>query len=48
MIPWKYGFSQYIDSYRSQQRRKNEEQARLRRLEEQLLSNNARIVDEVK
>jgi hypothetical protein len=48
MIPWKYGFSQYIDSYRSRQRRKTEEQARLRRLEEQLLSNDARMVDEVK
>jgi hypothetical protein len=34
VIPWKYGFSRYIDSYRSQQRRKNKEQVRLRRLEE--------------
>jgi hypothetical protein len=48
MIMWKYGFSQYINSYRSRQRRKNDEQAHLRRLEEQLLSNDARIMDEVK
>ncbi|RLM80488.1 transposon protein, putative, CACTA, En/Spm sub-class [Panicum miliaceum] len=48
VIPWKYGFRQYIDSYRSRQKRKNEEQARLRMLEEQLLSNGARMVDEVK
>jgi hypothetical protein len=48
VIPWKYGFSQYIDSYRSRQRRKNEDQARLRRPKEQLLSNDARIADEVK
>jgi hypothetical protein len=48
VIPWKYGFNEYIDSYRSQQRRKNKEQARLRRLEEQLLSNDARMANEVK
>jgi hypothetical protein len=34
VIPWKYRFNQCIDSYRSQQRRKNKEQVRLRRLEE--------------
>jgi hypothetical protein len=48
VISWKYGFKEYIESYRSRQRRKNEEQVHLRRLEEQLLSNDARMADEVK
>jgi len=43
-----YGFREYIDLYRSRQRRKNEEREHLRRLEEQLLSHNARMADEVK
>ena len=48
MVPWKFGFNDYIDSYRSRQRRKNEEREHLRSLEEQLLSHDARMADEVK
>ena len=40
VIPWKYRFRHYIESYRSRQRRKNDEREHLRRLEEQLMSNN--------
>jgi hypothetical protein len=46
--PWKYGFKQYIESYRGWQRRKNKEREHLRRLEEQLLSHDPRMADEVK
>ena len=38
VVPWKFGFKDYIESYRSRQRRKNEEREHLQRLEEQLLS----------
>ena len=48
MVPCKFGFKDYIESYRSHQRRKNEEREHLRRLEEQLLSHDARMADEVK
>ena len=48
VVPWNFGFNDYIDSYRSRQRRKNEEREHLRRLEEQLLSHDARMADEVK
>ena len=48
VVPWKFGFRDYIDSYRSRQRRKNDEREHLRRLEEQLLSHDARMADEVK
>jgi hypothetical protein len=34
VVPWKFGFRDYIDSYISQQRWKNEEREHLRRLEE--------------
>ena len=34
VVPWKYGFRDYIESYRSQQRRKKDEREHLRRLEE--------------
>ena len=47
MVPWKYGFRNYIESYRSRQRRKNDEREHLRRLEEQLLSHDQRLVEEV-
>ena len=29
VVPWKYGFRDYIESYRSRQRRKNDEQEHL-------------------
>jgi hypothetical protein len=48
VVAWKYGFRDYIDTYRSQDRRKNEERLHLRRLEKQLLSQDERIADEVK
>ena len=48
IVSWKYGFRDYIESYRSRQRRKNDEREHLRRLEEQLLSHDARMADEVK
>ena len=38
VVPWKYGFRDYIESYRSRQRRKNDEREHLRRLEERLMS----------
>jgi hypothetical protein len=47
MVPWKYWFRDYIESYRSRQRRKNVERELLRRLEEQLLSHNQRLAEEV-
>ena len=34
VVPWKYGFRDYIEPYRSRQRRKNDEREHLRRLEE--------------
>ena len=34
VVAWKYGFRDYIDTYRSQDRRKNEERLHLRRLKE--------------
>ena len=43
MVPWKYGFRDYIESYRSRQRRKNDERERLRRLEERLMSHDQRL-----
>ena len=48
MVPWKYGFRDYIDTYRIRNRRKNEERLHLRRLEEQLLSQDERMADEVR
>ena len=48
VVPWKYGFGDYIDTYRSRDRRKNEERQHLRRLEEQLLSQDERMTDEVR
>ena len=48
MVVWKYGFSDYIDTYRSRDRRKNEERLHLLRLEEQLLSQDERMIEEVK
>ena len=47
VLPWKYGFKDYIESYRSRQRRKNDEREHLRRLEEQLLSHDQRLAEEV-
>ena len=47
VVPWKYGFRDYIESYRSRQRRKNDEREHLRRLEEQLLSHDQRLAKEV-
>ena len=47
VVPWKYGFRDYIESYRSRQRRKNDEREHLRRLEEQLLSHDQRLDEEV-
>ena len=38
VVPWKYGFRDYIELYRSRQRRKNDEREHLRRLEERLMS----------
>ena len=38
VVPRKFGFRDYIDTYRSQERRRNVEREHLRRLEEQLLS----------
>ena len=48
MVAWKYGFRYYIDTYKTRDRRKNEERLHLRRLEEQLLSQDERMADEVK
>ena len=47
VVPWKYGFRDYIESYRSRQRRKNDEREHLRRLEEQLMSHDQRPEEEV-
>ena len=41
------GFRDYIESYRSQKRRKNDEREHLRRLEERLMSHNQRLEEEV-
>jgi len=46
VVLWKYGFRDYIESYRSRQRRKNEEREHLQRLEEHLLSHDARLAYE--
>ena len=46
-VPWKYGFRDYIESYRSWQRRKNDEREHLRRLEERLMSHDQRLEKEV-
>ena len=48
MVAWKYGFRDYIDTYKSRDRRKNEERLHLRRLEEQLLSQYERMAEEFK
>jgi hypothetical protein len=48
VVLWKYGFRDYIDTYRSRDRRKDEERLHLRRLEEQLLSQDERMADDVK
>ena len=48
VVAWKYGYRYYIDTYRSRDRRKNEEHLHLRRLEEQLLSQDERMAEEVK
>ena len=47
VVPWKYGFRYYIESYRSRQRRKNDEREHLRRLEEQLISHDQKLAEEV-
>ena len=47
VVPWKYGFRDYIESYRSRQRRKNDEREHLRRLEERLMSHDQRLEEEV-
>ena len=47
VVPWNYGFRDYIESYRSRQKRKNDEREHLRRLEEQLISHDQRLVEEV-
>ena len=47
MVPWKYGFRDYIESYRNRQRRKNDEREHLRRLEERLMSHDQRLEEEV-
>ena len=47
VVPWKYGFRDYIESYRSRQRRKNDEWEHLRRLEEWLMSHDQRLEEEV-
>ena len=47
VVPWKYESRDYIESYRSRQRRKNDEREHLRRLEEQLLSHDQRLAEKV-
>ena len=47
VVPWKYGFRDYIKSYRSRQRRNNDEREHLRRLEERLMSHDQRLEEEV-
>ena len=47
VVPWKYGFRDYIESYRSRQIRKNDEREHLRRLEERLMSHDQRLEEEV-
>ena len=47
VAPWKYGLRDYIESYISRQRRKNDEWEHLRRLEERLMSHNQRLEEEV-
>ena len=47
VVLWKYGFRDYIESYRSRQRRKNDEREHLRRLEERLMSHDQRLEEEV-
>ena len=47
MVPWKYGFRDDIESYRSRQRRKNDEREHMRRLEERLMSHDQRLEEEV-
>ena len=47
VVPWMYGFRDNIESYRSRQRRKNDEREHMRRLEEQLLSHDQRLAEEV-
>ena len=46
VVPWKYEFRDYIESYRSRQRRKNDEREHLRRLEERLMSHDQRLEEE--
>ena len=48
MVPWKYGFMDHIESYKSRQRRKNDEREHLRRLEERLMSQDQRLEEEVR
>ena len=47
VVLWKYGFRDYIESYRSRQRRNNDEREHLRRLEEWLMSHDQRLEEEV-
>ena len=47
VVPRKYGFRDYIESYRSRQRRKNDEREHLRRLEERLMSHDQRLEEVV-
>src|SRR6185437_6277077 len=47
VVPWKYGFRDYIESYRSQKRRKNDKREHMRRLEERLMSHDQRLEEEV-
>ncbi|XP_072146436.1 uncharacterized protein [Setaria viridis] len=43
VIPWKYGFHQFIESYRSRQRSKAHQARQLRELQQQVAASEARI-----
>ena len=47
VVPWKYGFRDYTELYRSRQRKKNDEREHLRRLEEWLMSHDQRLEEQV-
>ena len=42
-VTWKVGFEDWIESYRSRQRKKNEEEDRIKKLEERMLASEARV-----
>jgi hypothetical protein len=46
-MPWKFGFANEIDTYKSQQRGKDNEEDRVRNLEKELVRTKAFILDEV-